>query len=1158
MNQLVKILPKMSKFNNLITDIKSDKFEEIYINGLNDSQKMHMLFGILNYTQSNGLVITYSEMQAKKLYNDIKFYSSDDIDVVILPKREITYFEVDVSSKEIERQRLIAIDKAINSKNCIIITTIEAIMQKMCPIEEYINSKILLNVGDKLEFNNIIKRISDSGYERSDIVEGSGQYAVRGGIIDIFPLNNDMPIRIEFFGDEIESIREFDIVSQKTIRNLRNTNIIRGQEFSIQNNIENVEDSLKVVKLTDKLKENVDKDLENIDNGKTRGYLDKYFDIFVPDSHSFLQYILRNEEKYKIFFDEENRINQKSENILFDNQEILKSMIEKENIIGEFANKPYTYDEIRTLLKDQSLILFEKLRSGKILHAKRNEYSFSCREVNFFRGTMDIFIQEINNYKKENKTIVIVLNSDEKVNKISKQLIDNNISNYIVNLSDDEDRDGILRKYEKPQVYITCGTLSCGFEYSEDIEDSRVSNLVVISEEKIGNRIIKKNNKNFTNAEKVMFSELSVGDYVVHVNHGIGQYLGIKTIEVSGIKKDYIILQYNKGGMLYVPTNQMDNVMKYLGDSDNPPKLNTLGTKEWYKTKVKAKESLQNIAKELIQLYSDRQNTVGFAFSKDTVWQSQFEEKFPYQETEDQLKSIEEVKKDMESQVPMDRLLCGDVGYGKTEVAIRAAFKATMDQKQVAYLVPTTVLAHQQYEHFKERMKDFPVKVEMLSRFRTKGEQAKILKQIKSGEIDIIIGTHRILQKDIIYKDLGLLIIDEEQRFGVKHKEIIKQYKKNVDVLAMSATPIPRTMHMSIVGIRDMSTIYDPPQERIPVQTYVLEYNDEVIKQAVENEIDRNGQVFYIYNKIEDIERVAHNVSKLVPEARVAYAHGRMSPNELESIMFDYINHKIDVLVCTTILEAGIDIPNANTIIIENADRMGLSQLYQIRGRVGRSNKVAHAYITYKKDKVISEVAEKRLKAIKEFTEFGSGFKIALRDLEIRGAGNILGAEQHGHMESVGYDMYCRLLEEAIREIGKDNEILKDKLHDKKDIRVDIDITSYIPNEYISNEEQKIQMYQKIAYIHDDKSRNDIILELNDRYGEIPKPVMNLIQIMEIKVMAEELNIDNVKQKDDKLILEPLYNLTLTNTKKDDILATIKDILKGIMISKKKERRSNG
>ena len=732
------------------------------------------------------------------------------------------------------------------------------------------------------------------------------------------------------------------------------------------------------------------------------------------------------------------------------------------------------------------------------LYTHQNRYEFRYRTINFFKSEIDIVIADIKTYINDNKKIIILGGTQNTCKKILNLLNDRQIPHKYAEK---------IENVKNGEVIVTLGSISSGFE-CYDLK------LVVINMseglEQVAKR--KKSSNAFKEAQKVVYADLKPGDYVVHKSHGIGEFIGINTITADKVTKDYIKIKYKDEDILYVPTSSLDTVRKYIGTGDKEPRLNRLGSKEWENTKNRVKNNLREVAKDLIELYAKRQKMQGFAFSKDNEWQKQFEDEFPYQETDDQLRCIEEAKKDMEQAKPMDRLLCGDVGYGKTEVAIRLAFKAVMDQKQVAYLVPTTVLANQQYEEFKTRMSEFAINVELLNRFRTTKEQENIIKKLKLGEIDIVIGTHRILSKDVEFKDLGLLIIDEEHRFGVQDKEKIKQLKNSVDVLTMTATPIPRTLHMSILGIRDMSVIYEPPQNRRPVQTYVLEYDDEVVKEAITREIERNGQVFYLYNKVEGIEKKANEVSKLVPEAKVGFAHGKMTGKELEQIMMDFIQKKINVLVCTTILESGIDIPNANTIIVENADRLGLAQLYQIRGRVGRSDRQAYAYITYKREKLLSEVADKRLKAIKEFTEFGSGFKIAMRDLEIRGAGSLLGEIQHGHMEQVGYDTYCRLLDEVVKEM-KGIEV-----KEEQDIQLDIDVSSYIPDNFIESNSQKIEIYQNIALCRTEEDIQNVIDEIIDRYGHMPEELENLIEIARIKNLCKEANVLKISQRKDKVV----------------------------------------
>ena len=771
------------------------------------------------------------------------------------------------------------------------------------------------------------------------------------------------------------------------------------------------------------------------------------------------------------------------------------NLIEKEKIVPE-ALKNITSIDLNQLENEKSVIYFEK--QDIVTNRQAEKYTFNYRQINYYKSEIENLFEDIKRWNKEQKSIYVMVSTKEKAKKLKEILEKKEIA---CTIDEKLDKTIIVKSTEKI-VTITIGKLPNGFENFE-------INQVVVSADELIEGKKKKTfaNKAYKEGEKVVFADLKIGDYVVHKNYGIGIFVGVNTITADGTTKDYIKLKYKNDAILYVPTSQLDSIRKYVGgDAINPP-INSLGSKDWIKTKEKVKKNLRAVAKELIELYAKREKAKGYAFSKDTPWQSQFENSFPYQETDDQLRCIEEVKKDMENQRPMDRLLCGDVGYGKTEVAIRAAFKAVMDHKQVAYLVPTTVLAQQQYEEFRDRMAEFPIKVDILNRFKSKKYQDEVVKKLKLGEVDIVIGTHRMLSKDVEFKDIGLLIIDEEHRFGVKAKEKIKEYKSNIDVLTMTATPIPRTMHMSIVGIRDMSVIYEPPHNRKPVQTYVLEYDQEVIKEAITKELERDGQVFYIYNRVDTIQRKADEISRLVPEAKVSYAHGRMSGNQIEEIMQDFIDKKSNVLVCTTILESGIDIANANTIIVENADRMGLAALYQIRGRVGRSDRQAYAYITYRKDKMLSEEADKRLKAIKEFTEFGSGFKIAMRDLEIRGAGSLLGEIQSGHLEQVGYDTYCNLLDEVVKEM-QGTEIESDI-----DIQIDLNVTSYIPDEYIEDSAQKIEIYQNIALCRKEEDIQNVVDEIIDRFGNMPAELENLLDIARIKYLAKPFSISKIASK---------------------------------------------
>ncbi len=984
MNSIVKVVPNVKKYNDYLFDVNKGK-TPIMLSGLTDSAKVHMAYATKFYTDKPICIITYNEMQARKIRKDFKFF---DDHIRSFPKRDIISFDYIAESKDILQERISNLNDIVAGKAPIIITTIEAVMQKMITKNSLYKNLITLKNGDEIELENIKNTLVALGYERYDILEGKGQFSIRGGIIDV-ATSTKTGIRIELWGDEIDSIREFDINSGRSKENLKEATIYPAFEFLLDDDINKICERILDKSYTKSVREKVEDDVKLIKDNEYLTKIDKYFNSFYQEYNTLIDYLPENTV---IFLDEIEKIKNRAENIAKDNEHLKKDLVEKNKVIPDVLMDMDDYFSFCKKIESKQTIYLEKQDIGYVdkqsMHAKRNGYSFSYREVNFFRGTMDLLFKELQEAVKSGKqTIVLGGNTIDTMRKISDILYEHNIQNDYLK----EDEDIALGR-----VNILPGALSSGFENNE-------LNLYVVSLEEIFESKPKRKRlpSAFKEGETVVFSDLKIGDYIVHRTHGIGQYIGVNTIKADGIIKDYIKIKYKGDDILYVPTNALDNIRKYIGAEGKEPKVNALGSKEWEKTKAKVKSNLRQVAEELIELYAIRQKTEGFAFSKDTEWQKDFEDSFPYQETDDQLRCIDEVKQDMEKAKPMDRLLCGDVGYGKTEVAIRAAFKACMDQKQVAYLAPTTVLSNQQYESFKDRMKEYPIRVEVINRFRTKKEQEDIVKRLELGEIDILIGTHRLLSKDIKFKNLGLLIIDEEHRFGVKAKEKIKEYKKNVDVLTMTATPIPRTLHMSIVGMRDMSVIYEPPQNRKPVRTYVLEYDEEVIKEAITKELERGGQVFYLSNQVDTIEAKTNNLKKLVPEAKIEYAHGKMSGSMIEDIMERFVEKKIDVLVCTTILESGIDIPNANTIIVENADRLGLAQLYQIRGRVGRSSTQAYAYITYRRNKALSDEADKRLKAIKEFTEFGSGFKIAMRDLEIRGAGSLMGELQHGHMEQV-------------------------------------------------------------------------------------------------------------------------------------------------------------
>ena len=1095
MNPILKVVPNVKKYNDYLFDINKGK-TPIMLSGLTDTAKVHMAYSTKFYTDKPICIITYNEMQAKKIKQDFNFFEDH---VRFFPKRDVISFDYIAESKDVLHDRISTLNDVIGNKIPVIITTIEAVMQKMIPKDALYKNLITLKTGDEISLDKLKNILVSLGYERYDLIEGKGQFSIRGGIIDI-ATSSKTGIRIELWGDEIDSIRDFNISTQRSKENLKQVTLYPAYEFLLSDSLDNICDRILEKPYIKVVKDKVLDDVEQIKNGEYLTKIDKYFNEFYPESNTLLDYL---NENTIIFLDEIEKIKSRAENISKDNEHLTKDLIEKNRIVPELLSNMDDYYTFCDKVVDKQTVYLEKQDIGFVdkqsMHAKRNGYSFSYREVNFFRSSMDLLFKELQEAIKRGKQTVILGGSPDNMQKISLALSEHDIQNDCINIDDD---------LALGRVNILPGALSSGFE-NFDLK------LFVISLSEIFE--VKKKRKrvpsSFKEGETIVFADLKPGDYIVHKSHGIGEYLGVNTIKADGITKDYIKLKYKDGDILYIPTDSLDNIRKFIGAENSTPKINKLGSKEWEKTKAKVKSNLREVAEELIRLYALRQKTTGFAFSRDTTWQKEFEDTFPYQETDDQLRCIEEVKKDMEKPKPMDRLLCGDVGYGKTEVAIRAAFKACMDQKQVAYLAPTTILSEQQYENFKERMNEYPIKIEILNRFKTVKEQKDILKRLELGEVDIVIGTHRLLSKDVLFKNLGLLIIDEEHRFGVKAKEKIKEYKNNVDVLTMTATPIPRTLHMSIVGMRDMSVIYEPPQNRKPVQTYVLEYDDEVIKEAITKELERNGQVFYLFNQVEKIESKANFIKKLVPECKVDFAHGKMNGSELEEIMEKFIKGETNVLVCTTILESGIDIPNANTIIVENADRLGLAQLYQIRGRVGRSDKQAYSYITYRRNKMLSDVADKRLKAIKEFTEFGSGFKIAMRDLEIRGAGSLMGEMQHGHMEQVGYDMYCRLLDEIVKEIKGEEVPLEEK-----DVQIDLNVSSYIPDEYISDSSQKIEIYQDIAICKNEEDIENVKDGLKDRFGYIPNEIDNLFKITRIKNLAKLKNVLKIAQKGNNII----------------------------------------
>lgn len=1019
----------------------------INVVGLNAPAKAHFAAMLCLDLNRQGIYITDSDYSAKKTAEELSFYFPDG--AYYYPSKELEFFKADAKSHELQNQRLEIIEKlASGAEHSLTVMSIDAALQFTVDISTYRESSITVSVGDELPVADVAKRFTNMGYAREDMVEGKGQFSIRGGILDIFPPSAENPYRIELFGDEVDSIRTFDVFTQVSV--------------------------------------------ENTDSAKI-GPADESFRHKNADT-CVLEYFT---EDACVFFDEPQAISERVEGLKWDIEETVKALAEKDkNFVFQEKYIHDYYDVLRELLKHPFVGLLELPRSVQEYHPKA-EFTINAGEIGRAPVERANFYEDLRNWLSG---YTVVFSVDEDRQKPLKD--DLSAAGFPVALINAENNQAL-----KNTINIISGGLKKGFYYEE-------AKVAFFGEEEIFGRAPKRRikRKKMDSASRIRdFNDLEIGDYVVHRTHGIGQYMGLDTLEVEGKRHDYLKVKYNGDDFLYVPTDQLDLLQKYVG-KDGVVRLNKMGGADFARQKKKVKESTAELAKEMVALYAARQNAKGFAFSPDTEWQKSFEEEFPYEETEDQLRSIAEVKQDMESERPMDRLLCGDVGYGKTEVALRAAFKAVMDSKQVAFLAPTTVLVMQHYNTFLNRMKKFPVKVAELSRFKTKKEQTQIIKQLKSGEIDIVVGTHRLLGKDIEFKNLGLLVVDEEQRFGVKHKERIKEMKHNVDVLTLSATPIPRTLHMSMINIRDMSVLTEPPENRFPVRTIVMEQNDAVTNDAIRRELSRGGQVYYIHNRISSIDSVARKLQKAFPDARISVAHGAMEEEPLEEIMMEMLEGEIDILVCTTIIETGLDIQNVNTIIIEDANRMGLSQLYQLKGRVGRTNRRAFAYLLYRPDRILNENATKRLRAIKEFTEFGSGFKIAMRDLEIRGAGNILGAEQHGHMDTVGYDMYCELLAQSVSELSG---IAKEEDWQPT---VDINVEAYIPPNYIKNHTQRLDIYKKIASIESDEDKLDVEGEICDRFGDLPESVTALITVAEVKYLAKDAGISEISTKDDKII----------------------------------------
>ncbi len=1074
----------------------------IQITGLIDASKAHLFSGFTTKVPWK-LVITYSEQRANELVEELQLYQEK---VVYYPAKDILFYQSDIRGNLLTQERIQVLKMLEYEQEGTIVTTFDGLMDRLMKPGVLTKAAKRLVTGQKINIDKFKEELISMGYDKNYQAEVAGQFAVRGGILDVFPLSEELPFRIELWGDEIDTIRSIDPQSQRSVEQLEEAVIYPVSELVL--NDEEIQDGLKRIKketqeieemfrskmLTEeahRIKSQYHQLEEELTSFGNLAAAESYLSYFYHETVSFLEYFKTKQVCFML--DEPARLAEKGRVIEKEFQESMEQRLSKGYLLPGQADVLFSQNEIWGRISNHKGIAMTTLDQGvehlRVLH----KFDVMTKSINSYNRSVELLIQDLMQYKKKKYSGIVISASRTRAQHLVADLSDAGVSCFYT-----EDYNHIIKTGE---VMVCYGKVKRGFEYP-------LLKFFLIAESDIfGNKIKKKTIKRFDGERIHDFAQLKIGDYVVHENHGLGIYKGIEKVEIDKVAKDYIKIEYDKGGSLFILASSLDMLQKYAGADAKKPKLNKLGSQEWVKTKTRVRGAVKEIAKELVELYALREHTQGYSFQPDTVWQNEFEELFPYEETDDQLLAIEAAKRDMESTRNMDRLVCGDVGFGKTEIAIRAAFKAIQEGKQVVYLVPTTILAQQHYNTFSQRMKDFPVRVDLLCRFRSPAEQKKTIQDLKKGWVDVVIGTHRLLSKDVQYKDLGLLIIDEEQRFGVAHKEKIKQIKTNIDVLTLTATPIPRTLHMSLIGIRDMSVLEEAPQQRTPIQTYVMEYNEEMIREAIYREMARGGQVFYVFNRVKQIADVAAKISSLVPDARVAFAHGQMHERELEDTMYQFINGELDVLISTTIIETGLDISNVNTMIIQDADNLGLSQLYQLRGRVGRSNRTAYAFLMYKKDKLIKEVAEKRLNAIREFTELGSGIKIAMKDLEIRGAGNLLGADQHGHMEAVGYDLYCKMLTKAVRYLKGEEAV------QEFETVIDVNVNAFIPNTYIANEYQKLDVYKRIAGIQSIEDESEMIDELVDRFGELPSSLETLLQIARIKALAHDCFFTEIVEK---------------------------------------------
>ncbi|SOC26327.1 transcription-repair coupling factor [Ureibacillus xyleni] len=1098
MEVLHQLFSQNKHINTFIQQISEQAYDSQLITGLTGSARPVLISTIFKQFKKSLYVLSPNLLQAQKLVDDLSSLVGEDV-VHYYPADEFIAADMTIASPELRASRIATLNHLTKKELGIFVIPIAGMRKVMTPVDQWKQYYLEASVDSDIEIEDWLLQLVTMGYTRSQMVTTPGEFALRGGILDIYPPYAESPIRIELFDTLVDSIRTFSADDQRSIEKLDAVQILPASELLLTTKqraelAERLETALsrtlkkvKKQEVQEALYQNIQYDIEMLKQGNIPNHVTKYGSLLYEEITYLGDYFAKDGI---VLFDELGRIQEVMDAWEKEEEEWFISLIEEGKMVHDVKSS-FSFKEVLSMIEQQKLFfaLFARTFSGITFKKTTN---FSCKPMQQFHGQISLLQNEIERWNQEKFTVLFVADGKERLKKMQSTL-------------EEYDIHSLLGSPQGAGVYLVDGVLSTGFELP-------LQRIAVVTDDELFKQQPKRKprrNEKMSNAERIKsYTEIKPGDYVVHIHHGIGKYIGIETLEVNGTHKDYLHIRYRADDKLYVSVDQIDLIQKYVASEGKEPKLHKLGGAEWKKAKAKVSSAVNDIADDLIKLYAKREAEKGYAFSPDTDEQRNFENSFPYEETEDQLRSIMEVKRDMERERPMDRLVCGDVGYGKTEVAIRAAFKAIMDGKQVAFLVPTTILAQQHYESIQERFEEYAISVGLLSRFRSKKQQTETLKGLSEGTVDIVIGTHRILSKDVVFKDLGLLIVDEEQRFGVTHKEKIKQLKTNVDVLTLTATPIPRTLHMSMVGVRDLSVIETPPQNRFPVQTYVMEYNDALIREAIEREMARGGQTFYLYNRVEDMTRKVEEIQMLVPEARVGYAHGKMTETQLESIILSFLDGEYDVLVTTTIIETGVDMPNVNTLIVHDADRMGLSQLYQLRGRVGRSNRIAYAYFMYQRDKVLTDVAEQRLQAIKEFTELGSGFKIAMRDLSIRGAGNLLGAQQHGFIDSVGFDLYSQMLEEAIAE--RQTGVKKEE---KPEIEIILHTDAYIPDKYIPDGYQKIQMYKRIKSMDRVDDYSEIIDELHDRFGDLPDETERLLRIARIKVWAMEAGVSAIKEK---------------------------------------------